>query len=176
MSNPDPSGQHKGRIAIIVLVVGMVLVSGISLYTNLTSTFSEASAKSTEQPGGLQKLTIVTGSGPHEFQVEVMRTDQERERGLMERRFLPADRGMLFDFRNEQPVAMWMKNTYIPLDMVFIRRDGTVLRVAERAEPLSERTIESGGPVLGVLELNGGAAALIGLQPGDKVDYPLFGK
>ena len=81
---------------------------------------------------------------------------------------------MLFDFQRVEPVSMWMQNTYIPLDMVFIRADGTVARIAEQAEPLSTRTIPSGEPVLGVLEVNGGMAARIGLKPGDKVDHPLF--
>ncbi len=172
-TGPAAASQRKGRIAIVVLVAAMLLVSATAIYTNLTSKFTEAVAKS---PDGLETLTIVTASGPHPFQVEVMRTDEERGRGLMERRFMPADRGMLFDFHREEPVAMWMKNTYIPLDMVFIRKDGTVQRIAERTEPLSERTIESGAPVLGVLELNGGAASQIGLKPGDKVQHPLFGK
>ena len=70
------------------------------------------------------------------FAVEVMRTDAEREKGLMFRRFLPEDRGMLFDFKTEQPVMMWMKNTYIPLDMIFMKRDGTVSHIAENAEPV----------------------------------------
>ncbi|MCX7326253.1 MAG: DUF192 domain-containing protein [Hyphomicrobiales bacterium] len=122
----------------------------------------------------LESLTLVTSSGRHSFQVEVMRTPDERARGLMFRRFLPADRGMLFDFQRSEPVSMWMQNTYISLDMVFIRADGTVARVAERTEPLSTRTVPSGEPVLSVLEINGGIAEKIGLKPGDKVEHSLF--
>jgi uncharacterized protein len=122
----------------------------------------------------LEKLTLVTASGRHDFQVEVMRTPDERAKGLMFRRFMPADRGMLFDFQRVEPVAMWMQNTYIPLDMIFIRADGSVARIAERTEPLSTRTIPSGEPVLSVLELNGGIAEKIGLKPGDKVEHGLF--
>ena len=122
----------------------------------------------------LEKLTLVTASGRHDFQVEVMRTPDERAKGLMFRRFMPADRGMLFDFQRVEPVAMWMQNTYISLDMIFIRADGSVARVAERTEPLSTRTIPSGEPVLSVLELNGGIAEKIGLKPGDKVEHGLF--
>jgi uncharacterized membrane protein (UPF0127 family) len=121
-----------------------------------------------------ETVTLVTASGRHDFQVEVMRTPEQRARGLMFRRFMPQDRGMLFDFERVEPVSMWMQNTYIPLDMVFIRADGTVARVAEQTEPLSTRTIPSGEPVLGVLEVNGGVAARIGLKPGDKVEHPLF--
>ena len=123
----------------------------------------------------LEPLTIVTASGPKSFSVEVMRNDEDRARGLMFRRYLPADRGMLFDFAGEQPVAMWMKNTLIPLDMVFIRKNGTIARIAENTEPESTRTISSGEPVLGVLELNGGTAAKLGIKAGDTVQHPMFG-
>jgi hypothetical protein len=123
----------------------------------------------------LERLVIVTASGPKAFSVEVMRNDEDRAKGLMFRRYLPADRGMLFDFAGEQQVAMWMKNTLIPLDMVFIRRNGTIARIAENTEPESTRTISSGEPVLGVLELNGGTAAKLGIKAGDKVEHPLFG-
>ena len=91
----------------------------------------------------LEPLRIVTAGGPRDFSVEVMRDDQQRARGLMFRRSLGADRGMLFDFKVEQPVMMWMKNTYIPLDMIFIARDGKIVSIAENTEPLSERTIPS---------------------------------
>ena len=125
-------------------------------------------------PPGVEPLTIVTASGRHAFQVEVMRTPEQRARGLMHRQFMPADRGMLFDFKQVEPVAMWMQNTYISLDMLFIRADGTVARIAERAEPLSTRTIPSGEPVLSVLEVNAGIAEKLGIKPGDKVEHPLF--
>ena len=69
-----------------------------------------------------------------------------------------------------------MKNTYIPLDMIFIRKDGTIARIADRAEPLSERTIDSGGPVVGVLEVNGGVAEKLGIKAGDKVRHAMFGR
>jgi uncharacterized membrane protein (UPF0127 family) len=124
----------------------------------------------------LEKLEIVTASGPHEFSVEVMRTPAELEHGLMFRRFLPPERGMLFDFKTEKPVMMWMKNTYLPLDMVFIAKSGRVVGVAENTEPFSEKIIPSGGPAYGVLEVNAGTAAKIGLKPGDEVRHALFGK
>lgn len=122
----------------------------------------------------LEPLTIVTATGRHAFAVEVMRTEAGRARGLMERRYLPPERGMLFDFKTSEPVTMWMQNTYISLDMLFIRADGTIARIAENTEPLSTRLVPSGGPVLSVLELNAGAAARIGAKPGDKVEHSLF--
>jgi uncharacterized protein len=129
-----------------------------------------------ERAQSLEKLSIVTASGTHDFSVEVMRTPPELEHGLMFRRFLPPDRGMLFDFKTERPVMMWMKNTYLPLDMVFIARSGRVVGIAENTEPLSEKIIPSGAPTYGVLELNAGTAAKIGLKIGDEVHHSLFGK
>jgi uncharacterized protein len=119
-------------------------------------------------------LEIASKTGVHSFSVEVVATDAEREKGLMYRRELPEGRGMLFDFQTEQPVAFWMKNTYIPLDMIFIRKDGRILRIAENTEPFSERLVPSGGPVLAVLEVIGGTARKLGLAPGDRVSYPIF--
>ncbi|MGN6551215.1 MAG: DUF192 domain-containing protein [Pararhizobium sp.] len=114
-------------------------------------------------------LTIETGSGTHAFEVEEAVTRAEREYGLMNRKSMPPDQGMIFRFDSEQPVDMWMKDTLIPLDMVFIRGDGTVAGIRADAVPLSEEIIPSPGPVRFVLELNGGTAARIGAKPGDRV-------
>jgi hypothetical protein len=122
-----------------------------------------------------QPLAIVTQDGKrHAFQVELASNDEERSQGLMYRRSMAPDRGMLFDFGRVEPLSMWMKNTYIPLDMLFIRPDGSIARVAANAEPLSTRTIPSGEPVLAVLELNGGTAERLGIKAGDRVDHPIF--
>lgn len=122
-----------------------------------------------------EPLTIVTRSGErHAFEVEVARNDKDRAQGLMFRRSMPANRGMLFDFAKVEPVSMWMQNTYLPLDMLFIRPDGTVARIAANAEPLSTRTIPSGEPVLAVLELNAGTGARLGIKAGDRIEHPLF--
>jgi uncharacterized protein len=122
-----------------------------------------------------EPLSILTRSGQqHSFQVEVARNDADRAQGLMYRRSMPADRGMLFDFGRVEPVTMWMQNTYLPLDMLFVRADGTIARIAANAEPLSTRTIPSGEPVLAVLELNAGTATRLGIKAGDRLDHPLF--
>jgi len=122
----------------------------------------------------LETLGIVTATGEHDFKVEVVDTPKARARGLMFRKSMPADHGMLFEFKTEGPISMWMKNTYIPLDMVFIGRDGRVVGVAADAEPFSERIIASPEPAYAVLELNAGAARRISLAPGDQVRHRIF--
>jgi uncharacterized membrane protein (UPF0127 family) len=123
---------------------------------------------------GLEALEIATATRPHAFQVEIAKDDASRERGLMDRRYMAPNHGMLFEFDRDAPATFWMKNTYIPLDMIFIARTGVVMRIVASAEPLSERVIPSGGPCAAVLELNGGTAAAIGLRVGDKVRHPFF--
>ena len=119
-------------------------------------------------------LEIVSKTGVHVFAVELAVTDEERARGLMERRSLPEGHGMLFKFEPDQIITMWMHNTYIPLDMIFIRSDGRILRIAENTKPLSDATISSGGPARGVLEVIAGTARKLGLAPGDRVAHPWF--
>src|SRR5712691_7051869 len=132
-------------------------------------------------PGGslaaqqLQQLEIASKSGVHIFGVEMAVTPDEQAKGLMFRRELPEKQGMLFDFHREQPTSFWMKNTYIPLDMIFIRADGRILRVAENTVPLSETLVPSGGPVRAVLEVIAGTAKKLGLAAGDRVAHPIFG-
>jgi uncharacterized membrane protein (UPF0127 family) len=121
-----------------------------------------------------ESLEIVTRTGVHTFAVELAATPEEREKGLMFRKELPEGRGMLFDFKQDINVTMWMKNTYIPLDMLFIRADGRIHRIAENTEPQSERIIPAGAPVRAVLELIGGSAKKFGIRPGDRVAHPMF--
>jgi len=159
-------------VLAVALAVATVAGAGLSQSGIFASpAFAQAQPQAETPP---EPLTITTASGPHAFSAEVMRTDEQRARGLMFRRYMPADRGMLFDFKEEQPVMMWMKNTYLPLDMVFISRNGTVINVAENTEPMSERTIPSAGPAYAVLEVNAGTARRIGLKKGDKVSHPMF--
>jgi uncharacterized membrane protein (UPF0127 family) len=123
----------------------------------------------------LRPLTVRTARGDFRFLVEVADSEREREFGLMCRTSLAPDRGMLFDFGREQPeAAFWMRNTLIPLDIIYIRKDGVVRSIIRNARPLDETPRPAGGPILGVLELAGGRAAQIGLQPGDRVDFPIF--
>jgi uncharacterized protein len=122
----------------------------------------------------LQPLEIASKRGVHVFAVEMAVTPDEQAKGLMFRRQLPEGQGMLFDFKVEQPISFWMKNTYISLDIIFIRGDGQILRIAENTEPLSERLVHSGGAVRAVLEVIAGTARKLGIAPGDRVAHPIF--
>jgi uncharacterized membrane protein (UPF0127 family) len=125
-----------------------------------------------ETDGARQEIVISSGSGEHRFSVEIADDPRERSRGLMYRRDLAKDTGMLFDFGTEEEASMWMANTYLPLDMLFIKADGTVESIAKRTTPLSRRSIESRGLVRYVLEINAGASDELGIKPGDKVSGP----
>jgi len=122
------------------------------------------------------KLTIepAAGGAGHVFDIEVASSEQEKRLGLMFRTAIGGSEGMLFPYPAEREISMWMHNTYISLDMVFIRANGTIARIEERAEPLSDRVIESGAAVAAVLELQAGTAARLGIKPGDRINYPLF--
>ena len=123
-----------------------------------------------------QTLEIATKKGVHVFSVELAVTDEERQKGLMFRKSLPESYGMLFDFKRDQDVSMWMHNTYVSLDMIFIKADGRILRIAENTPTESDRIISSGGPVRAVLEVVAGTAKKLGIAPGDTVGSPIFRK
>ena len=124
-------------------------------------------------PAGLEQvpLTIQSGTATHRFTVEVARTAEEQSRGLMNRQSLAPDRGMIFPYDPPQQVAFWMKNTLIPLDMIFIRQDGTIANIAANTVPLSLEPVPSEGPVAAVLELAGGRSAELGIKAGDRVSW-----
>lgn len=147
----------KGWLAAILVVAGCAVAS------------APAGAAS------FQPLEIVTRNGVQVFSVEMATTEEEKQTGLMYRKELADGKGMLFDFNPEQEVSMWMKNTYVSLDMIFIRADGRILRIAENTEPLSTKIISSRGPARAVLEVVAGTAQKYGIRPGDRVGHPLFG-
>jgi uncharacterized membrane protein (UPF0127 family) len=125
---------------------------------------------------GKSELIVDTAAGKQHFTIEEAKTGQQMMQGLMYRRSMAADAGMLFEYDHPQPVSFWMKNTLIPLDMLFIGADGTVLDIHERAVPLSLDAISTDKPILGVLELNGGTVSRLGIKRGDRVEHPLFAK
>lgn len=180
MRNASYSRRAAARVALLHLAVTCTAL--------LPGTMGVAIADSGQNPGadqppavkvrpaaGEERLELVTTGGVHAFEVEIADTPERQTLGLMYRTALPETKGMLFVHPDERELAMWMRNTYIPLDMVFIRADGTVHRIEARTEPLSERTISSDGPVLAVLELAGGVAERLGLKPGDRVRHRAFG-
>jgi uncharacterized membrane protein (UPF0127 family) len=122
----------------------------------------------------MQPVTIESATGPHRFNVELAVTPEEMMQGLMFRRSLAPDAGMLFIYETPQRASFWMKNTLIPLDMIFIAPDGRILNIHERAVPQSLEPIPSNGPVKAVLEVNGGTAARLGIKPGDRVVAAIF--
>lgn len=121
------------------------------------------------------ELTIVHGQERFQFHIQLARTMAALERGLMERRHLDADRGMLFDYGKPRHIRMWMKNTFIPLDMLFIDQSGAIIEIVANTNPHSTRVIASPGPALGVLELNAGTAARLSIRVGDRVLHEIFG-
>jgi uncharacterized protein len=121
-----------------------------------------------------QTLEIASKTGVHVFAVELAVTDEERQKGLMFRRSLPPSYGMLFDFKRDQEVSFWMHNTYVSLDMIFIRSDGRIVRIAENTETESDKLIPSQGPVRFVLEVVAGTAKKLGIEPGDRVASAAF--
>ena len=147
------------RLAFAVFVMAAALLPGLSL-----------TAQSAEQ----QTLEIASKTGVHVFAVELAVTDEERARGLMYRRSVPESYGMLFDFKRDQEVSMWMRNTYVSLDMIFIQSDGRIRRIAENTETESDKIISSGGPVRAVLEVVAGTAKKFGIEPGDRIASPIL--
>jgi uncharacterized protein len=123
---------------------------------------------------GTSELTIQTAAGPQKFAIELALTDAQMEQGLMFRRSMAPDAGMLFDFKQPTPVTMWMKNTVIPLDMLFLDTSGKITDIHERAVPYSTDIIASAAPARYVIELNGGTVARLGIKLGDQVTSPYF--
>jgi uncharacterized membrane protein (UPF0127 family) len=123
---------------------------------------------------GREPLTIVTAHGRHVFQVEIADDPEERVQGLMFRKSLAADAGMLFLSGRTEPQSFWMKNTEIPLDLLFIAKDGRIVDMHEHAVPFSLRPMASKVPVWAVLEVAGGTAARLGVKVGDRVEHRAF--
>lgn len=122
------------------------------------------------------KLSILSGDKTHKFSIELADTPMTRMQGLMFRESLDADKGMLFVFEDSDVQSFWMQNTLIPLDMIFVKEDGRIVKIHPMAKPRDLTMISSGQPVLAVLEIKGGRAQELGIKPGDKVIYKVFAK
>lgn len=150
-------------MSVVNIAAGLVI--GLALLASTPQIVSD------DQSGS---LWITTGTGIHNFVVEIAATPEQQSRGLMYRKSMAADHGMLFILRQPRKVSFWMKNTYIPLDMLFLGRDGTILQIDEMTEPLTEDPHRSGMEVTGILEINGGLARELGISVGDKVRHTAF--
>lgn len=163
------SVRHRPFLAALMLVA---VVSGCGTIPSAAT--REPAAETAVQRLPAIPLTIVTNDGRrHSYTVEVARTSDEQAQGLMDRRSMPRDVGMIFPFPAPRPAAFWMHNTYIPLDMLFLLADGRIESILADVPPLNEEQRRSLGPVAAVLELNAGEAARIGATPGDLVEYDL---
>ena len=121
------------------------------------------------------QLIVATADGEHRFTIEMAVTPKEISRGLMFRREMAADAGMLFDYGAEKPVSFWMKNTYLPLDMIFVRANGVIASIAERTVPESLTPVPSRVAVRAVLEVNAGTVDRLGIKTGDRILHSIFG-
>jgi len=171
------AGRRRGGLAYIAAIMagivvagGGVLAAGAGAARVETSRTENSLARDSQT--GTTHLTITTRSGTFSFTVELARSRAEQARGLMYRKSLADSAGMLFPYDPPRAVAMWMKNTYIPLDILFIDASGKIARIAPEATPLSLAIIPSGGPVAAVLELKGGTARRLGLHVGAEVRFP----
>ena len=145
-----------------------ILILGVLVWFGLLQ------AASADDIASLEPISIVTANSATLFTAEIADNEQLRSKGLMFRQLMPADHAMLFDFVKPRPAAMWMKNTYVSLDMLFVREDGTIAAVAENTEPLSLQTISVEEPVRGVIELAAGTAKRLGIHRNDKVYHRIF--
>ncbi len=156
-------------------VMGTALAAAALLMSSACKGDAGANASAATAVSRLQ-VTVTSSNGAHKFSVELAKTDAEQERGLMYRTDIPADGGMLFapypaEGGGPKEASFWMEHTPSPLDIIFIRPDGTIARIAENTIPFSQDRIMSGEPVSAVLEINGGRSAELGISPGDKVSW-----
>jgi len=148
------------KLKTLILIVGLVCFEAVAWA-------GETTFEQTE-------LTVKTAKGDVSLIVELAENPKQRARGLMYRQSLPQGNGMLFDFKKPIAVKMWMKNTYIPLDMVFIDELGKIINIARNTVPHSTKIISSAAPALAVLEIGGGQAARLNIKPGDRVRHSIF--
>jgi len=148
----------------------------LMLFLGLGLGAAAATAEDPNPVGPREALVVISAKSTHAFQVEVVRREADRNRGLMFRENMADGHGMLFDYDPPQDVSFWMKNTYIPLDIIFIDAKGRIIRIAENTVPFDLTPVPSGGVVRGVLEINGGLSRKLGIRAGDRVRHRIFGQ
>lgn len=162
------------RNLVVFVVMLLTALASAPVTANAQQTAPAQESPLSVEGREAEEIWIVTGQGRFLFTAEIADEPSERSQGLMFRETMPPKHGMLFDFGQTRPVQMWMRNTPLSLDMVFLDQTGTVTHIAERTTPFSDAIIDSGGPVSHVLELNAGIARLIGLKPGDRLEHASF--
>jgi len=165
-----------GRRALALVVLALFSSLSIAAPARAWQAKPKPAPAAAKPSAKLDTVEILTSRGRARFTVELAVTKAEQERGLMFRKSLAPDRGMLFPYNPPQRAAFWMKNTLIPLDIIYIAPDGRVLSIARNAVPHDETPIPSGGVIRGVLEIPGGRAAQLGILPGDRVLNKIFPK
>lgn len=171
--------RNAGRgLILAAMVVGVSLAAtGCSAQEPAAKPGAPAATPDAVKPQTpLEPLSIDTAKGRVDLMVEIADDEAERQRGLMYRTSLAPDRGMLFDFEDAAPRAFWMKNTYIPLDIIYIGPNGRIISIAAMTEPFNETPVPSRGAASGVLEIYGGRAAELGIEVGDRVHHRIFPK
>ena len=171
----DIPHRLESRQVVMIRVLRAMLMALLLMPMAALTAALPIAAQEVIAPGPTTELSVDTDTGIWPFQVELADDPHERAQGLMYRRKMQPDHGMLFDMGEVRPVGFWMKNTFLPLDIIFIGSDGRVRSMALKTEPLSEAVIESGEPVRFVLELNAGTAKRIGLKAGDHVRHEVIG-
>jgi len=165
----------RGGIALLIVCTIAALSTAEAQFLRPHEPFDPTKAQSLPlSPGAIVVSTENGETVTHEFQFELADTDSKRSIGLMHRAELLPDRGMLFDFKRDRLVAMWMRNTFIPLDMLFLNKEGDIVTIAENTTPHSEKTVSSRVRVRSVLELAAGTVERLGIKTGDRVEHAMF--
>ena len=171
MEHPQLSLRRTDVTVVVASVKNRLSGAAFSALLHLSTVLFLATAVSALDK---QPLTFISSTGSHPITVEVADSDEKRSTGLMFRRSIGEKEGMLFIYDREQEITMWMKNTYISLDMIFVKRDGVISHIETNTEPFSQNIIDSEGPALAVIEMGSGSARRLGLKPGDRVQHPVF--
>lgn len=168
--------RNAGRTFVLVAVLAAPVLFAGGCRAEAPAPAAPVPPVSTAPAQTLETLSIDTARGPVTFKVEIADDEEERQQGLMYRTSLAPDAGMLFEWTVPAQRAFWMKNTYIPLDIIYIGVNGRILSIAAMTKPFDETPIPSQGAALGVLEIAGGRAAELGIDIGDQVHHGMFGQ
>lgn len=169
-------GAQMKKFTLIALCAGLALLAGWAVKASDLSQKPPRGVENADSRASLHNIVITSSDGKtHVFKVELAVSEEEVRLGLMGRTALAPDAGMLFAFENARERSFWMRNTLIPLDILFLDEDGQIVKIYEKTRPMDETPLPSGAPILGALEIGGGRAAALGIRIGDTVHHNLFG-